>query len=137
MSKPVEQHGLSFVVQHQGRNRQGVEYFLECGHALQEPCQTADFRSVIASQPSEVGIGELCRLLEQEQQAGAEKLASVGRLAASVAHEIRNPLTAMKMWLFSLREAVGGQPELNRKLMIVDEELTRLEMQSDGQNPGS
>ena len=67
------------------------------------------------------------RLLEQQQQASADKLASVGRLAASVAHEIRNPLTAMKMWLFSLREAVGGQPELNRKLVIVDEEITRLE----------
>ncbi|MCY2996161.1 MAG: DUF4118 domain-containing protein [Planctomycetota bacterium] len=67
------------------------------------------------------------RLLEQQQQASADKLASVGRLAASVAHEIRNPLTAMKMWLFSLRESVAGQPELNRKLMIVDEELTRLE----------
>ncbi|MCY2996160.1 MAG: hypothetical protein NTY19_51175 [Planctomycetota bacterium] len=26
---PVEQHGLSFVVQYQGGNRQGIEYFLE------------------------------------------------------------------------------------------------------------
>jgi len=57
----------------------------------------------------------------------AEKLASVGRLAATVAHEIRNPLTAMKMWLFSLQEAVHGNAELVHKLDIVSEEISRLE----------
>ena len=57
----------------------------------------------------------------------AEKLASVGKLAASVAHEIRNPLTAMKMWLFSLRESVAGDAELGRKLGIVADETTKLD----------
>ncbi len=57
----------------------------------------------------------------------AEKLASVGRLAAGLAHEIRNPLTAMKMWLFSLQEAVHGNADLGRRLAIVSEEIARLE----------
>ncbi len=57
----------------------------------------------------------------------AEKLASVGKLAASVAHEIRNPLTAMKMWLFSIRDAVGENADLARKLAIISEEIARLE----------
>jgi len=57
----------------------------------------------------------------------AEKLASVGKLAASLAHEIRNPLTAMKMWLFSIGEAVRGNADLERKAGIISEEIARLE----------
>lgn len=67
------------------------------------------------------------RLLDEQQHATAEKVASVGRLAAAVAHEIRNPLTAIKMWLFSIRESVSKQPEVGRKLTIVSEEVARLE----------
>ncbi|MGO8712304.1 MAG: two-component system sensor histidine kinase NtrB, partial [Rhizomicrobium sp.] len=59
--------------------------------------------------------------------AAAEKLASVGRLAATVAHEIRNPLTAIKMWLFSIQEAAESDADLCRKLGIISEEITRLE----------
>jgi signal transduction histidine kinase len=57
----------------------------------------------------------------------AQKLASVGKLAASVAHEIRNPLTAVKMWLFSLRKTAGADPALHRKFDLISEELSRLE----------
>jgi signal transduction histidine kinase len=63
----------------------------------------------------------------RDRLAAAEKLASVGRLAASVAHEIRNPLTAIKMWLFSIHEATRGDSKLDRKLGIVSEEIGRLE----------
>lgn len=57
----------------------------------------------------------------------AERLASVGKLAASVAHEIRNPLTSIKMWLFSLEKAMGSDPALQRRLTIISEEIGRLE----------
>jgi len=57
----------------------------------------------------------------------SEKLASVGRLAASVAHEIRNPLTAVKMLLFSIRKSVEDNPQIDRKLDTVTEEIRRLE----------
>lgn len=56
-----------------------------------------------------------------------QKLASVGKLAASVAHEIRNPLTAVKMWLFSLRKTAGGDAAVQRKFEMISDELARLE----------
>jgi signal transduction histidine kinase len=63
----------------------------------------------------------------RRQLVSAEKLASVGKLAASVAHEIRNPLTTVKMWLFAIRRAVEGNAELDGQFEIVSEELNRVE----------
>lgn len=57
----------------------------------------------------------------------AERLALTGKLAASMAHEIRSPLTAMKMWLYVIRTAVGPDAELKSKFDIVSEEMARLE----------
>jgi signal transduction histidine kinase len=61
------------------------------------------------------------------QLAHAETLAAVGKLAATVAHEIRNPLTAVKMWLYSLRRTVGHGSEALQKLEVVSDEIIRLE----------
>jgi signal transduction histidine kinase len=61
------------------------------------------------------------------QLALADKLATVGKLAASVAHEIRNPLTAIKMWLYALRQGLSDRPELQQKLTVVSTEILRLE----------
>lgn len=57
----------------------------------------------------------------------AERLAAVGKLAAGLAHEIRNPLAAITMWLFVIRNAVGPDTELGHKFDIISEEVARLE----------
>jgi signal transduction histidine kinase len=63
----------------------------------------------------------------RQQLFQSEKLASVGKLAAGMAHEIRNPLTSMKMWLFTMRKSAGDDPELSQGFDIVSEEMARLE----------
>ena len=65
--------------------------------------------------------------LSRRRLRSAEQLATVGKLAASVAHEIRNPLTALKMWLFSIRREVNGDGALDRKFEVVSQEVSRLE----------
>jgi len=63
----------------------------------------------------------------RSQLMNAEKLASVGKLAACVAHEIRNPLTSLKMRLFSVERELGRDPLYEDDLRVMSEEITRLD----------
>ena len=68
------------------------------------------------------------RLEESRTQLrAAEQLAAVGRLAASVAHEIRNPLTSIQIRLHSLEDAADGDPDLEEDCQVIADEMERLE----------
>jgi len=72
--------------------------------------------------PLKVQLVESRQLLERH-----EKLASLGMLAAGVAHEIRNPLTAIKAWLYMQQKRLKqGTPEHDDANLIAGE-INRLE----------
>ena len=55
----------------------------------------------------------------------SEKLASIGRLAAGVAHELNNPLTSILMNVNLLMEDAGDRPALRAELQRVSEDTVR------------
>ena len=56
-----------------------------------------------------------------------EQLAHVGTLAAGIAHEIRNPITAMKARTFALNELVEKDSPASKQTRVIESELNRLE----------
>ena len=68
------------------------------------------------------------RLLEERAHlVRAEKLASVGRLAAGIAHEIGNPLGAINGYTHLLRTAPGGSPQAAEALTGLEREAGRID----------
>ena len=61
------------------------------------------------------------------ERASRESLAAMGEFAASLAHEVRNPLTAVKIDLQSLEEKVGHDEALSELLQRSVEEIDRLD----------
>jgi signal transduction histidine kinase len=68
------------------------------------------------------------RLLEERTHlVRAEKMASVGRLAAGVAHEVGNPLGAINGYMHLLRTAPPGSPEAREALEGLEREAARID----------
>ncbi len=65
------------------------------------------------------------RKLTEEALRKTEKLAAAGRLAATIAHEVNNPLEAVTNLIFLTRNE-SNQTERNRLLDMADKELQRV-----------
>ncbi len=57
----------------------------------------------------------------------SEKLAMAGKLAAGVAHTIRNPLTSVKMRLFSLERGLKLSPSQQEDFEVIAEEIGHID----------
>jgi len=57
----------------------------------------------------------------------SEKLASLGHMAGLVAHEVRNPLTSIKMRVHSLQEELAASVSSQDDVTVIRQEIERLE----------
>ncbi len=78
------------------------------------------YRDTIA--PLRTKLVQSQTLLERQQ-----KLATLGTLAAGIAHEIRNPLTSLKARLYTLEKHLQIVPAARKDTDIISAEISRLE----------
>jgi len=93
---------------------------------------TPDARTILGLLADQVAIAiDDSRLLEENlrlerELAERERLAALGRMAATVAHEIKNPLSAIKSIAQVMREDEGLRNEYERDLGLIIGETDRL-----------
>lgn len=66
-------------------------------------------------------------LIARQQLASAEKLAALGQMAATIAHEVRNPTGIIRNYLALIRPAMTDHAAETEHLDVISEELTRIE----------
>ena len=59
----------------------------------------------------------------------SERLAAVGRITAGVAHEVKNPLNSMRLWLENLKESLPEEQDSGAQhaVQVLDKEIDRLD----------
>ncbi len=62
----------------------------------------------------------------QDKLIQSEKLAALGKLTAGIAHEIRNPLTSIKVLIHSLAEKIADTETKEKDIKVIEDEIERV-----------
>lgn len=81
----------------------------------------------VAERTQELEASNASLQLAQQQLVKSEKLAAIGQLTASIAHEINNPIAVMQGNLDLMRETLGDAGQaVTSELKLLDEQVERM-----------
>ena len=95
--------------------------------ALEKWGQQLDQR--VTERTAELAASNASLVLAQQQLVKSEKLAVMGQLAASVAHEINNPIAVMQGNLDLMRDTLGAAADpVRAEMRLLDEQVERIRL---------
>ncbi len=95
--------------------------------ALQAWANELDLK--VAERTRELAASNASLRQAQQQLVKSEKLAAIGQLTASIAHEINNPIAVMQGNLDLMRETLGTQAEpVRAEIQLLDQQVERMRL---------
>jgi PAS domain S-box-containing protein len=113
---------------------------------MMEPIESAEVKIDTPNGPRRIAVGSqvitekgekmgtllTLRDVESYERLGSqlqvsERLAALGRVTAGVAHEVKNPLNSMRVWLEVLKSNVPSESEPQQAVQMLDNEIDRLD----------
>ena len=89
----------------------------------------SELDAVVAKRTQELSLSNQSLQQAQAQLVKSEKLAAIGQLTASVAHEINNPIAVMQGNLDLVREILGQHAEpVHAELKLMDQQIDRMRL---------
>lgn len=83
-------------------------------------------RAALAQQTENLLRANTMLVAAKDQLNRSERLAAVGQLVASVAHEVGTPLHSIAWHVHALAEEPAVTPEMRKRITVIDEQLNRV-----------
>lgn len=122
-------HPLREILAASGSADAEVEVLLETGQGAR---RAGARTQAVTEGGSRMGTLMTLRDLESRERIGnelqiSEHLATIGRVTAGVAHEVKNPLNSMRVWLEVLKSSLSAEAEPQQAAHMLDSEIERLD----------
>ena len=99
----------------------------DAGGSLDEPDEVKALGAKIQGLIESIDITRIELEQSREHLLQSEKLAQIGKLAAGIAHTIRNPLTSVKMRLFTLERTLSLSAAEKEDFEVISEEISNID----------